>query len=180
MSAPLPEPAPLSLWSRIERAAVGLLGLAALVAGSVQVLGRYLAPAHAISWAEEVIVYLLVWAVMIVASDLARSDGHVRPDVVLRLLPPGGQRWLEIANSLAAIIFCGGLIYYGWQIVATAWMLDERSSTDLQFPMWIYYLALPSGGALMMLRYLARLYRFLFAFDPARMAIGRHDVTRTE
>ncbi|WP_114912783.1 TRAP transporter small permease [Acidibrevibacterium fodinaquatile] len=180
MSAPPPERGARALWSRAERVIVGLLGLAALLAGSVQVLGRYLAPAHAISWAEEVIVYLLVWAVMIVASELARSDGHVRPDVVLRLLSPAGQRWLEIANSLVAVVFCAGLVYYGWQIVATAWLLDERSSTDLQFPMWLYYLALPVGGGLMALRYLARLGRYLFAFDARRMTIGRSDVTRTE
>jgi C4-dicarboxylate transporter DctQ subunit len=180
MSAPPPERAAAGLWRWAERILVGLLGLAALLAGSVQVLGRYLVPAHAISWAEEVIVYLLVWAVMIVASELARSDGHVRPDVVLRLLPPQGQRWLEIANSLIAVIFCTGLAYYGWQIVSTAWLLDERSATDLQFPMWLYYLALPVGGGLMALRYLGRLRRYLFAFDARRMTIGRNDATRTE
>ena len=31
------------------------------------------------------IVYLAVWAVMIVSSQLVRSDGHVRPDLVLRI-----------------------------------------------------------------------------------------------
>ena len=40
-------------------------------------------PARAISYAEEVIVYLIIWAIMIVSSQLVRQDGHVRPDVVL-------------------------------------------------------------------------------------------------
>ncbi len=143
-----------------------------MLVGLVQVLGRYLWPALAISWAEEVIVYLIVWAVMIVSSQLVRTDGHVRPDLVLRLVPPAGQRWLEAFNCIVALAFCGGMVWYGWQIVETSWLLDETSSSGLAFPMWLYYAALPAGGALMVMRYLVRLYRYLFRFDPATMTAG--------
>jgi len=146
--------------------------LGALAAGTVQVVGRYIDPANAISWAEEVIVYLIIWAVMIASSQLVRSDGHVRPDVFLRLLPPEGQRVAEIINCMVAIVFTAGLAWYGWQVVDSALLLDETSSTDLQFPMWIYYAALPAGGALMCLRYIIRLARFAFAYDATTMAIG--------
>jgi C4-dicarboxylate transporter DctQ subunit len=103
---------------------------------------------------------------------LVRADGHVRPDLVLRLVPPGGQRWLEAFNCVVALVFCGGMIWYGWQIVDTSLLLDERSSSGLQFPMWIYYLALPVGGLLMTVRYLIRLYRYVFRFDPRSMTVG--------
>jgi len=129
-------------------------------------------PEHAISWAEEVIVYLAVWAVMIVSSQLVRSDGHVRPDLVLRILPPQAQRWVEVFNCLVALVFCGGMVWYGWQIVDTSMLLDERSSTGLEFPMWIYYASLPVGGALMFIRYVMRLFRFALFFDPATMSVG--------
>lgn len=163
---------PDTLWDRLERILVGLLGACAMLVGLVQVLGRYLFPEHAISWAEEVIVYLMVWGVMIVSSQLVRTDGHVRPDLVLRILPPGAQRWLEVFNCLVALAFSAGMVWYGWQIVDTSMLLDERSSTDLAFPMWIYYSALPAGGALMVVRYLIRLYRYLFHFDLATMTVG--------
>ncbi len=151
---------------------MGLLGLLALVLGLVQVAGRYLDPANAIGYAEEVIVYLVIWAIMIVSSQLVRTDGHVRPDLVLRLVPPAAQRWVEMFNCLVALAFCGGLVWYGWEIVDTALLIDERSSTDLQFPMWLYYLALPVGGGLMFVRYLIRLLRYAFTFDPASMTVG--------
>ena len=32
--------------------------------------------------------------------------------------------------------------------------------------------AMPVGGALMTVRYLIRLYRYLFRFDPATMSVG--------
>ncbi len=163
---------PDTIWDRIERTLVGLLGALAMLVGLVQVLGRYLFPSLAISWAEEVIVYLVVWAVMIVSSQLVRTDGHVRPDLVLRLVRPNGQRWLEAFNCVVALIFSGAMVWYGWEIVDTSLLLDERSSSGLQFPMWIYYSALPAGGVLMTVRYLIRLFRYLFRFDPATMTVG--------
>jgi C4-dicarboxylate transporter, DctQ subunit len=164
----------IAVWDRFERLLVGLLGAFALVIAVIQVAGRYLDPAQAITWAEEVIVYVAVWAVMLAASELVGRDGHVRPDLVLRLLKPGVQRWVEMFNCLVAIAFTFGMVWYGWDVVATAQLLDQRSSTDLQFPIWIYYLALPTGGGLMCIRYVIRLLRYAFFFDPRTMTVGRH------
>ncbi len=159
-------------WDRTEHISVGLLGGFALLIAVLQVFGRYIGPEHAITWAEEVIVYIAVWAVMMVASDLVRTNGHVRPDLVLRLLRPQTQRWVEIFNCLVAIAFTAGMVWYGWDVVDTAVLFDQRSSSDLQFPIWIYYTALPVGGGLMLVRYCARLFRYLFVFDPRIMTIG--------
>ncbi len=164
----------MSVWDKVEQTLVGLLGALALGVGIAQVIGRYLDPADAIDWAEEVIVYLVVWATMIVSSQLVRGDGHVRPDLVLRLLPPQGQRWAEMFNCLVALVFCAGMVWYGGGIVRTSWMLDETSSTALAFPMWLYYLALPVGGALMLVRYGIRFVRYAVFFDPATMVIGHN------
>jgi C4-dicarboxylate transporter DctQ subunit len=168
------------LWDRVERTLVGVLGAVALLIAVVQVFGRYVDPSGAITWAEEVIVYIAVWAVMIAASQLVRRDGHVRPDLVLRLLRPGVQRWVEMFNCLVAIAFTFGMVWYGWQVVDTAQMLDQRSSSDLQFPIWIYYAALPTGGLLMLIRYVIRLLRYVFLFDPRTMTVGHaivHEVS---
>jgi C4-dicarboxylate transporter, DctQ subunit len=147
----------LQLWDRAEQTIAGLLGLAALLLAVWQVVSRYFFPEHAISFAEEVIVYLMIWAIMIVSSQLVRTDSHVRPDFVLNLAPLRVKRWLEVFNSLAAILFCAALTWYGWLVLGTSWQIDERSASDLRFPMWLYYAALPAGGVLMLARYLIRL-----------------------
>jgi C4-dicarboxylate transporter, DctQ subunit len=159
-------------WDWIERTLVGALGAFALMIAAVQVFGRYIDPAGAITWAEEVIVYVAVWAMMITSSQLVRTNGHVRPDLVLRILPPKVQRWVEVFNCLVALAFTFGMMWYGWDVVNGALLLDQRSSTDLQFPMWIYYTALPAGGALMFIRYIIRLVRYICFFDPNTMAVG--------
>src|SRR5580658_7811447 len=161
-----------AIWDRVERALVGVLGGCAMMIAAVQVFGRYIAPGAAITWAEEVIVYIAVWAVMIIASQLVRTDAMVRPDLVLRLLRPGVQRWVEMFNCVLAIAFTFGMLWYGWKVVGTAILLDQTSSSDLQFPLWIYYSALPVGGALMLVRYVIRLVRYACFFDPKTMTVG--------
>ena len=163
------------LWNGIERAVCGTLGLLALMVGTYSVIGRYIDQRIAFSYGDEVVVYMTVWAVLIAASQLVRTDGHVRPDLVLRLLPPQGQRWAEAFNCVVAIVLCAGLTWYGWDIATTSHSLDERSETGLQFPMWIYYSALPTGFGLMGLRYVLRLRRYLVQFDPATMIITPAD-----
>jgi C4-dicarboxylate transporter DctQ subunit len=114
----------------------------------------------------------MVWAIMIVASQLVRRDGHVRPDLVLRMIPPRAQRFVEAGNCLLGFGFSLGLAWYGWQIVETALLIDEHSSTDLQFPMWVYYLSLPTGAGLMAVRYVIRFLRFTFFHDPSMSVAG--------
>src|ERR1700756_4019748 len=162
---------PNTIWDTIECTLVGILGLLAMVIGLVQVVGRYFFPQIAISYAEEVIVYLVVWGVMIISSQLVRTDGHVRPDLVLRLVGPRGQRWMEAFNCVVALVFCAGMVWYGVNIAQSSFMLDEHSASDFAFPMWIYSCALPVGGLLMFARYCIRLYRYLFGFDPATMTV---------
>jgi C4-dicarboxylate transporter DctQ subunit len=169
----------MRVWDRIEQTLIGLFGLAALGVGVWSVFSRYFATALSSGWGDEVIVYLIVWGVMIAASQLVRLDGHVRPDLVLRLLPARAQRWFEAFNCIVAISFCGGLVWYGWQITTTSQMLDERSSTGLEFPMYLYYVSLVAGAGLMLARYCIRLMRYLLFFDPATMVAG-HGAHRTD
>jgi len=162
----------MELWDKIERRLTGLLGACALAIGAYQIFGRYVDPHLAITWGEETTVYLVVWAVFLASSQLVRTDGHVRPDLVLRILKPHQQRIVEIGNCLVAIAFCAGLTWFGWRIASGSYDLDERSSTGLSFPMWIYYSSLLAGALLMTMRYVIRLYRYVFQFDPATMTIG--------
>ena len=163
----------MNLWDRAEQVLAGTLGLAALALALWQVVSRYLFPSHAISCAEEAIVYLLVWAIMLVSSQLVRTDRHVRPDLVLNIASTRLKRWMEVFNSLAGSVFCAGLTWYGWQVVATALTINEHSATDLGFPMWIYDAALPAGGFLMSIRYTIRLAMLLIASDWNAMLARR-------
>lgn len=161
----------IALWDRYERRLIGLLGAFALLIGTYQIAGRYISPDLAAPWANELGIYVVVWAVFIAGSNLVATDNHVRPDLVLRVLRPQVRRWVEVGNSLCALAFCVGLVWYGAFIVADALEFDERSLSPLAFPMALYYAALPVGTLLMTVRYLIRLYRLLFRFNAAEAVL---------
>lgn len=164
----------MDLWNKIERRLAGTLGACALAIAAYQIFGRYIDPHLAITWGEETTVYIMVWGIFFASSQLVRTDGHVRPDLVLRILRPQSQRFVEIGNCLVAIAFCAGLAWFGTKITWSSYDIDERSSTGLSFPMWVYYGSLAVGASLMTVRYVIRLYRYAFHFDPATMTIGGH------
>jgi C4-dicarboxylate transporter DctQ subunit len=51
----------MKIWDRAEQTLVGVLGLAALGFALWQAVSRYFFPQQSISFAEEVIVYLVIW-----------------------------------------------------------------------------------------------------------------------
>ncbi|MPZ31220.1 MAG: TRAP transporter small permease subunit [Rhodospirillales bacterium] len=161
----------LDAWDRLERWLIGLLGGLALCIYLTQIVGRYLTTEIDFSAGEELTIYVVIWATFLTASLLVREDGHVRADLLLRMMRPERQRWLEIANCGIALGFCLALTWYGWLVSSDSYDLGERSNTVLSFPMWVYYAALPFSAALMSIRYARRLWQFCFAFDPATMEV---------
>ncbi len=161
----------LDAWDRLERWLIGLLGGVGLLIYLTQIVGRYLTTEIDFSAGEELTIYIVIWATFLTASLLVREDGHVRADLLLRMLRPERQRWVEIANCGIALGFCLALTWYGWLVAADSYDLGERSNTVLSFPMWVYYAALPVSAALMSIRYARRLWQFCFAFDPATMEV---------
>lgn len=161
----------MRFWNRAERWLIGVIGIAALALAAYQMISRYGFPDAAITWSEEVVVYLLIAAAFLSGSLLVEEDGHVRADLVLRILPPGMQRAVEIGNCVIALAFCIGLTWLGFGVALDAYELGERSLSALAFPMWLYYTTLPFGAALMSLRYLRRLYRYLCRYDAHTMAV---------
>jgi C4-dicarboxylate transporter DctQ subunit len=152
---------------RVETWIVGILGLAMLAVAFVQVLARYVLPSLVAGGGEEIVVYLFVWASMIACAGAVTRWAHVRADLLLRALSPFQVRVVEAFNALAAGGFCALLVWYGWEVVDIAILIDERSQTGISFPMWMYYLALPAGALLMLVAYVQALHRILSGRPPA-------------
>src|SRR5579884_3803501 len=103
----------LRCWNAIETALIAAIAGVALLLGTYQIVLRYLTPQLAIPGTEELTVYLVVWAMFLSCSQLVARDGHVRPDLVLRVLSPARRRIIEMLNCLVAIAFSAGLAWYG-------------------------------------------------------------------
>lgn len=153
------------------RVVIGGFGVAALLLYFYQIVSTWAFHEYSISWGAEMSIYLLVWAMFLACSELIRVDSHIRADFLITHVSVRTQRWLELVNCLVGLLFGAGLVWYGWQATYDAWDLDERSTTALMFPMWLYYAAAPTGGVFIVLRYLERFVRYAAAFDERTMAL---------
>ncbi|GAB3790570.1 TRAP transporter small permease [Virgibacillus kimchii] len=118
-----------------------------------------------ISWGSELAQYLHVWQIWIGASLAIRLQSHIRVDVFIKLFPPVIQRFLHILALLSWFVFAAFLAYEGSRYVLDI-LTSGQTSPSLQIPMWIPYLAIPIGGALMMLRLIQQFY-FIFTNNDA-------------
>lgn len=150
----------IELWDTVELNLTGILSLFALCAAFYQVITRYFLN-WAPEWAEESVLYLIIWAVFIIGSKLVREDHHVGADFLIQKLPFRIKRKVAIITSILALLFCLIVVFYGVQIVSMALQSDERSPTRMRFPMWIAYLSVPVGCFLMAISYTYRIYNLL-------------------
>jgi C4-dicarboxylate transporter, DctQ subunit len=134
----------------------GALAFASLLL-FVNVVLRYwlLAP---ISWAEELTLYIMVWIVFIGSSVAIRTRGHIAIDLLPLVLSPAGRRRLAIFIALAALAFLAVFFHYSLQHTQRVRGTGQLTPV-MQAPMWLAYLAMPAGTALMILRTCQVLWR---------------------
>lgn len=112
------------------------------------------------SWAAELCIYLFIWMAKFGAAYGVRTGIHIGVDVVVNAAGPRFKRVLVVlALSLGA--FFTVVI----AIMGARWVLfihgTGQVSPDLEWPMWVVYLCIPLGSALMCYRFLQVMTRFV-------------------
>jgi len=112
-----------------------------------------------LSWAQELTIYLFVWMAKFGAAYGVRTGIHVGVDVLVNRLDPPRRRAMILFGLMAGALFTGLIAAFGSAFVAE---LSTTSSTSevLELPIWMVYLAIPVGSALMCLRFLQVAWRF--------------------
>jgi TRAP-type C4-dicarboxylate transport system permease small subunit len=135
-----PAPRPLSLVLAAIRAALGALILAGVALNFANVVGRYVLW-KPIIWAEEVLVFIMIWCVMLGAILVTWENQHLRMDAAYHLAPPRVRRWL---NGVSTVAFLGAGVFVLVQsarVVALVASTGQRSVVA-EIPMVIPYGAL--------------------------------------
>jgi C4-dicarboxylate transporter DctQ subunit len=165
-------------WTQVEKFIVGILVLSATFISFWAVIARYILH-NPPDWGEEIVIYLIIWAVFITASILADEKGHVAATLIVERFSLKTRRYLAVFNGLVALGFCVAVSILGFKIVSAAYVNDERSLTALRFPVWIPYLSVAAGCTLVALRYVLRVYRLIFSFQPSEI-METHEMSREE
>lgn len=107
-------------------------------------------------WPEEVASTLLLWLTFVGAAYLARRNGHLAFDSLLRMLPVNSQRAVECFNYALILIFLGFFTYYGLRLSLQSWNIQL---TTIDVPVGLVRLGIPFAGILMILVYCELLLR---------------------
>lgn len=105
------------------------------------------------SWAEELIRYLMIWITFIGGGICVRRGAHIRMDFILTVIPPRYGVMLSRAAYLLAAAFCAFLAWHGIRLMSFT-IAHGQTSPALEVPMWVPYLAMPLGSALMMIHFI--------------------------
>jgi TRAP-type C4-dicarboxylate transport system permease small subunit len=129
----------------LEWMIVGLVALITILVG-VEVVLRGLFDMSLIV-VDEGARYLMIWIVMLAAAHVAQTDEHIRIEMIPAGVPFALRKALRLAAQGLVILFLVVLIVTSVAILPG--MRGDRTVT-LGISMFPVYLALPVGGALML------------------------------
>jgi TRAP-type C4-dicarboxylate transport system permease small subunit len=133
-------------------AAIALLAIVAI--NGANVVGRYFFGAP-ISWAEEMMLFLMVLIVFSASAAVTWRRQHIGIDLLVEWLPPPLGRAATFMTGLIAILVLGLISYGSFEIVSTLYAFDQRSEA-LELPVWIPQSFLTIGFAMMALMLILR------------------------
>ena len=147
------------LFVRIPFAICGVLVLAAVAINIANVVGRYVFDAP-VSWAEEVMSYIIIWGVFIAVAAMTYQGNHLRMDLLVRHAR-GRSRARLGALTVVLIVFCSLFVMIqSFQIVqlyAATW----ETSMGARIPLVYAHAALLVGFFLMALAAIVRARNYL-------------------
>jgi len=121
---------------------------------SVEVVLRY-GFGQSLFITEEFTRYALVWMVFLACSLAVVDNSHIRVEFVVNLFKGKMRAFVNLAAQMIFIVFLVFLIVEG--MIALSFQFEQIIPT-LNISMFWFYLALPVGGALMVLNLLPQIW----------------------
>ena len=143
----------------LPRWVMGVVMLAGVAICFSNVVARYLF-GHALFWAEEVMVFLMIWGVFLGVAAAAYERAHLSMDLFSNTFR--GRTAYALNAALVAVLLaaCIFMVVQSWQVV-TLFYQGGVKSVSAGVPKWISHSALPVGFALMALAVLVRIRYYL-------------------
>jgi TRAP-type C4-dicarboxylate transport system permease small subunit len=131
--------------SKILEYAVGVLFLTLAAITFAQVFFRYLLK-NPLTWAHEVDIILMVWAVWLGAAVGIYRKAHLRITLLSERFSKEVQRVLALSIDLLVLIF---LITVGIKGIGVVRSMEGMTFTSVDLPRGLMFAAAPVGAALM-------------------------------
>lgn len=130
------------------------LAIIVIVNGS-NVVGRYVF-GRPITWAEELMLYLMILVVFAGCAVVSWRGGHIQIDALINRFPRQLRSVVAVAIALIAAALLLTVAYFGYGTVSLLFAFDQRSDA-LDLPIWIPQGVVVGGMALSSILILLRL-----------------------
>jgi TRAP-type C4-dicarboxylate transport system permease small subunit len=142
-----------------ERWALLVFYVLLVVTMAVEVLRREIF-AYSSIWGEEIVRYSFIYLAWIGAAAAVKDRVHIRIDVVMHYLGPRAKAILYIFGDLVMVAVALGALYWSFETVQVSFKYGSVSH-GLRVSMVWFYLAVPIGFTLMIVRLVQSLSRDL-------------------
>lgn len=112
-------------------------------------------------WQTEFVTFSLVAATFIGAPYILLTRGHVSVDVVPLIVRDRTRRVLHFIGYASALAFCALFLYAAVPWWYESWQLGQTTPSIWRARLWIPYLSVPVGLALLCLELLAEIWMVL-------------------
>jgi len=117
---------------------------------------------------DEFVGYEVAALTMLGLGHALNTGSLIRVNLLTRLLPPRGQRWMELASVTIVLLLCVFLCRYHLLAIETAYARDARSNTLAATPLWIPMTVFVAGQGIFMIQLVAYGLRLLGRGDLIR------------
>jgi C4-dicarboxylate transporter DctQ subunit len=144
MSAP--PPGPFARLLAAIRALLGTLILVGVGLNFANVVGRYVFR-KPIIWAEEILVFIMIWCVLLGATLVTWEGSHLKMDAVHALAP---RRLRRVLNLVAAVAFLFAAVFVLAQSIRVLGLMlrTGQKSVVAEIPMIVPYGVVPLSFAI--------------------------------
>jgi len=146
-----------------------------------EVFVRYMLNAPTV-WAFDMSVQMYGALFMMAGAYTLSRDGHVRGDVLYRLLPLKAQASIDLVLYLL-FFFPGSLalVYYGTEFASDSWFYKEVSwNSPARIQIYFFKTLIPVAGVLLILQGIAEVSRCISCIKTGAYPPRLHDVEETE
>ena len=123
----------------------------------LQVVMRYVFE-NSLAWSEELARYMYVWQTWVASSYAVKRGRHLRITSLVDIASQKRRVVIEIAVLMIWLAFSIFLCYLSVSLCRKIFAQGQISSA-MGLPMWITYMAVPAGTALMSFRLVQQLAR---------------------
>lgn len=114
------------------------------------------------SWVLAISILIFIWFTFLSVPYGIKSDKHVACDIFVTQLPPRTRQAVGVATDLASLLFICALGIYGFSHFLEAVEYNSMSEGLFRYPMWLVFLAIPSGMALSVIQFIRKIQTRIF------------------